>query len=157
MQWFKLWGILACSVICICLVWYFQSLSKYEALCHLNCLITLFSYEWLLILPKLDIGRLCMFVFDSGAYLVSEVMKFKLCLVSWFQFRSSNVYAVSIHTLYVLAFVVFRAYFLLLLAANFICVAHYRNAAVRIRSQPAITCSKLTIETLEQGLKYVQS
>ena len=23
--------------------------------------------------------------------------------------------------------------------------------------QPAITCSKLTIETLEQGLKYVQS
>ena len=24
-------------------------------------------------------------------------------------------------------------------------------------SQPAITCSKLTIETLEQGLKYVQS
>ena len=24
-------------------------------------------------------------------------------------------------------------------------------------SQPAITCSKLTIETLEQGMKYVQS
>ena len=24
-------------------------------------------------------------------------------------------------------------------------------------SQPAITCSKLTIETLEQGVKYVQS
>ena len=24
-------------------------------------------------------------------------------------------------------------------------------------TQPAITCSKLTIETLEQGLKYVQS
>ena len=23
-------------------------------------------------------------------------------------------------------------------------------------SQPAITCSKLTIETLEQGVKYVQ-
>ena len=23
--------------------------------------------------------------------------------------------------------------------------------------QPAITCSKLTIETLEQGVKYVQS
>ena len=25
------------------------------------------------------------------------------------------------------------------------------------QSQPAITCSKLTIETLEQGVKYVQS
>ena len=24
-------------------------------------------------------------------------------------------------------------------------------------SQPAITCSKLTMETLEQGVKYVQS
>ena len=27
----------------------------------------------------------------------------------------------------------------------------------RIQSQPAFTCSKLTIETLEQGVKYVQS
>ena len=26
-----------------------------------------------------------------------------------------------------------------------------------IRSQPAIACSKLTIETLEQSVKYVQS
>ena len=26
-----------------------------------------------------------------------------------------------------------------------------------IYTQPAITCSKLTIETLEQGVKYVQS
>ena len=26
-----------------------------------------------------------------------------------------------------------------------------------LSSQPAITCSKLTIETLEQGVKYVQS
>ena len=26
-----------------------------------------------------------------------------------------------------------------------------------VRSQPAFTCSKLTIETLEQGVKYVQS
>ena len=25
------------------------------------------------------------------------------------------------------------------------------------KTQPAITCSKLTIETLEQGVKYVQS
>ena len=27
----------------------------------------------------------------------------------------------------------------------------------RFRSQPAITCSNLKIETLEQGVKYVQS
>ena len=26
-----------------------------------------------------------------------------------------------------------------------------------VASQPAIACSKLTIETLEQGVKYVQS
>ena len=26
-----------------------------------------------------------------------------------------------------------------------------------VGSQPAFTCSKLTIETLEQGVKYVQS
>ena len=26
-----------------------------------------------------------------------------------------------------------------------------------VMSQPAITCLKLTIETLEQGVKYVQS
>ena len=28
---------------------------------------------------------------------------------------------------------------------------------VTLLSQPTITCSKLTIETLEQGVKYVQS
>ena len=28
---------------------------------------------------------------------------------------------------------------------------------VKIHSQPPIICSKLTIETLEQGVKYVQS
>ena len=28
---------------------------------------------------------------------------------------------------------------------------------VKSTTQPAITCSKLTIETLEQGVKYVQS
>ena len=28
---------------------------------------------------------------------------------------------------------------------------------VQLETQPAITCSKLTIETLEQGVKYVQS
>ena len=28
---------------------------------------------------------------------------------------------------------------------------------ISLYSQPAITCSKLTIETLEEGVKYVQS
>ena len=28
---------------------------------------------------------------------------------------------------------------------------------LELASQPTITCSKLTIETLEQGVKYVQS
>ena len=28
---------------------------------------------------------------------------------------------------------------------------------ISVLSQPAIACSKLTIETLEQGVKYVQS
>ena len=32
-----------------------------------------------------------------------------------------------------------------------------RQAEGRETSQPTITCSKLTIETLEQGVKYVQS
>ena len=30
-------------------------------------------------------------------------------------------------------------------------------ASLRILTQPAITCTKLTTETLEQGVKYVQS
>ena len=37
---------------------------------------------------------------------------------------------------------------------------HFIEAAIETRStasQPAIICSKLTIETLEQGVKYVQS
>ena len=29
--------------------------------------------------------------------------------------------------------------------------------STNVHTQPAITCSKLTIETLEQGVKYVQS
>ena len=33
----------------------------------------------------------------------------------------------------------------------------YPKKILRELSQPAITCSKLTIETLEQGVKYVQS
>ena len=44
------------------------------------------------------------------------------------------------------------------------CVAHSKcnllyNVYIEITiiSQPAITCSKLIIETLEQGVKYVQS
>ena len=31
------------------------------------------------------------------------------------------------------------------------------QSIIHVRSQPAFTCSKLTIETLEQGVKYVQS
>ena len=31
------------------------------------------------------------------------------------------------------------------------------GSRVFVPSQPAITCSKLTIETLEQGVKYIQS
>ena len=31
------------------------------------------------------------------------------------------------------------------------------NCIMKVYSQPAITCSKLTIETLEKGGKYVQS
>ena len=31
------------------------------------------------------------------------------------------------------------------------------NSSKTVNSQPAFTCSKLTIETLEHGVKYVQS
>ena len=31
------------------------------------------------------------------------------------------------------------------------------SAKIDKTTQPAVTCSKLTIETLEQGVKYVQS
>ena len=31
------------------------------------------------------------------------------------------------------------------------------NQLQTVQTQPAFTCSKLTIETLEQGVKYVQS
>ena len=31
------------------------------------------------------------------------------------------------------------------------------NSCIEVVPQPAITCSKLTIETLEQHVKYVQS
>ena len=32
-----------------------------------------------------------------------------------------------------------------------------KSLSMQIFSQPAFTCSKLTIETLEQGVKYIQS
>ena len=32
-----------------------------------------------------------------------------------------------------------------------------KRVTLKIPTQPAITCSKLIIETLEQGVKYVQS
>ena len=38
--------------------------------------------------------------------------------------------------------------------AVYACVSHF---SILVVAQPPITCSKLTIETLEQGVKYVQS
>ena len=32
-----------------------------------------------------------------------------------------------------------------------------QKCMTKFYTQPAITCSKITIETLEQGVKYVQS
>ena len=36
-------------------------------------------------------------------------------------------------------------------------VLYFAYTAFREATQPAFTCSKLTIEILEQGVKYVQS
>ena len=33
----------------------------------------------------------------------------------------------------------------------------FTHTLIIVPAQPAIACSKLTIETLEQGVKYVQS
>ena len=47
-----------------------------------------------------------------------------------------------------------------ILMKNFIfssVIVQKKDAKSAINSQSAITCSKLTIETLEQGVKYVQS
>ena len=38
-----------------------------------------------------------------------------------------------------------------------ISVKHLKSFFRELLTQPAIICSKLTIETLEQGVKYVQS
>ena len=40
---------------------------------------------------------------------------------------------------------------------TFITTIKILSEQVKIASQPAITCSKLTIGTLQQGVKYVQS
>ena len=40
---------------------------------------------------------------------------------------------------------------------SFSVISSYYSPRILISTQPAITCSKLTIETLEQGVKYVQS
>ena len=40
------------------------------------------------------------------------------------------------------------------------CIVNFEQfcrIAIMVSPQPAITCSKLTRETLEQGVKYVQS
>ena len=39
-----------------------------------------------------------------------------------------------------------------LMVMIFFCIKWFTDA-----TQPAITCSKLTVETLEEGVKYVQS
>ena len=44
--------------------------------------------------------------------------------------------------------------------SDFKCKGEWSNLDDKARdckTQPAFTCSKLTIETLEQGVKYVQS
>ena len=43
------------------------------------------------------------------------------------------------------------------LTPNINALTHVSFITSSINAQPAITCSKLTIETLEQGVKYVQS
>ena len=40
---------------------------------------------------------------------------------------------------------------------NFILMIKFASSGILEVTQPAITCSKSTIETLEQGVKYVQS
>ena len=40
---------------------------------------------------------------------------------------------------------------------NKIMMKVYDSCSNYLLTQPAFTCSKLTIETLEQGVKYVQS
>ena len=47
----------------------------------------------------------------------------------------------------------------LAIVCNFLSLYHRCQTVyiILMPSQPAITCSKLTIETLEQGVKYVQS
>ena len=37
------------------------------------------------------------------------------------------------------------------------CCGYFLKFVYAVPAQPAITCSKLTIQTLEQGVKYVQS
>ena len=37
------------------------------------------------------------------------------------------------------------------------CETNRHTIKKKVSAQPAFTCSKLTIETLEQGVKYVQS
>ena len=42
-------------------------------------------------------------------------------------------------------------------STNNFSIDHVTMNLIHYKAQPAITCSKLTIETLEQGVKYVQS
>ena len=50
----------------------------------------------------------------------------------------------------------FHVLFVTAILNDFFCAAN-RYFIAKKQSQPAFTCSKLIIETLEQGVKYVQS
>ena len=53
----------------------------------------------------------------------------------------------------------FRLFFVFILVFLFVTAStiYYCFDNILLPSQPAVTCSKLTIETLEQDMKYVQS
>ena len=40
---------------------------------------------------------------------------------------------------------------------EYLAILGFRDKFLRLSSQPAFTCSNLTIETLEQGVKYFRS
>ena len=103
-------GKLSMDSNCVCLLWYFQSLSKCQMLYHLNYLVSWFWYEWLLTLSRIVTQLLCMFVFDSGQSL-PVVRSYEIQIMScfsWLGFRSSWLKADWTHTLHYL-YTSFRA------------------------------------------------
>ena len=58
----------------------------------------------------------------------------------------------------ILSFVLYQKQKIILTyAKSTVCLSLYRLKTCERTSQPAFTCSKLTFETLEQGVKYAQS